>query len=345
VANRLHVIRRDGRVVAEIPLPFDGLLFSSFGVAFLSPDRIVVSVDGTSLYVLDFDGNMLGDEIPTEGPAEGIVQLADGRVVTGEWSQLRFYDAELARRPQDDIDAGTPVAIIQAASVAWDPDRVQHLVVGNAETFVDGAPYVQVAAVSAALDASTPVVTLNDDWLRTPRATYMPDEQLTAVALRRSGGAQPPEIALYDGDGTRLETIDVSGIGGVGHPGKIAYAESTSEFVVVERTQPTTLKFLTRSGGVSREVDLAPIGIERVSALTCFNPLHPSGGQFLVFDPGGRAVVTDFEGNLMAEFDYRRELGLVTVTGASAISNGPDAGAFAALELASSPTLVLFTME
>ena len=172
----------------------------------------------------------------------------------------------------------------------------------------------------------------------------MPDEHRIAVALRRRGGT-PAQIALYDNDGTLVEVIDAAAIAGIGRPSKIAYIPPTREFVMVEQTQPSTLKVLTRAGVLAREIDLASIGIKSISALAYFNPLHPSGGQFLIFASPGRAVITDFAGQPMSEFDSGEELGLPFVGGASAITNGPLAGTFTAHESTVSAEFVVFTLK
>lgn len=343
---RIQVIQRDGQVAAVIPVPDDISINAVFGVAFLAPDRLLVTDGFNGIWTLDFDGNIVSGPVSTENLfAEGIVQLADGRVVTGEGAQLRFYDAALNRLPQDDQDAGTRIGLVNPFSVAWNPDTLQHLVVSPSEESAGDIFSNQVAAVPLSLDASSPVVDLSTfpTPVRFPRATYMPDEHRIAVALRQRSST-PAQIALYENDGTLVELIDASAIGGIGRPLKIAYIPRTHEFVVMELTQPSKLKILTRAGALAREIDLAPIGINSISALAYFNPLHPSGGQFLIFASPDRAVITDFDGNPISEFNSRDELGLRFVIGASAITNGPLAGAFTALEGAASAEFVVFRL-
>jgi hypothetical protein len=171
----------------------------------------------------------------------------------------------------------------------------------------------------------------------------MPDEHLIAVAVRRRAST-PAQIALYDNYGTLVEQINASAIGGIGRPSRFAYIPSTHEFVVVEQRQPKKLKILTRAGVLAREIDLSAIGIGAINGVAYFNPLHPSGGQFLIFDFTSRAVITDFNGELISEFNYRDELGLFGVMGASAITTGPQAGAFAALSSEGSPEIVVFRL-
>ncbi len=343
--SRVQVIQRDGQVAAEIPIPDDISLNEVLGVGFLAPDRILVADAFDEIWTLDWDGNVVSGPVSTILIAEGIVQLPDGRVVTGEGAQLRFFDAALDRLPQDDRDASTRIGLVNALSVAWNPDTLQHLVRAATEESGGSGDSSRVAAVPLSLDASAPVVDLGTfpTSIRIPRATYMPDEHRIAVALRRRGPT-PAQIALYDNDGTQVELINASAIAGIGRPTKIAYAPPTREFVMVEQTQASTLKFLTRTGALAREIDLAAFGITNISAVAYFNPLHPSGGQFLIFSSPDRAVITDFGGHPMSEFDSHEGLGLRFVAGASAITNGPLAGAFTALEAAGSSEFVVFRL-
>jgi hypothetical protein len=344
---RIEVIRTDGQVVAEIPLR-EELFFSRefYGIAFRAPDRILLTGPGISM--VDFDGALLWQE--SETYTEGITQLADGRIVVAYEAQLQFSDADLHRLPAYDRDAGTTIGLVLPESVAWDADGLQHLVLGRSE----GPPFLGLHAAGVPLRlnaASTALFELDWSlqWLR-PTATYMPDEHRIAVGLINDPPEEPrPLISLFDRDGQAVEVIDASAIGPPGFylwPNDVVYVPSTREFVVAQVLgEPSRMKFLTRSGALVREIDLAPIGIGYISAMTYFDAQHPSGGRFLVFDPSGRAVVLDFRGNLLAEFDYRAELGLSFVKSAAAITSGAEAGAFTALETGSSPRIVLFTIE
>jgi hypothetical protein len=172
----------------------------------------------------------------------------------------------------------------------------------------------------------------------------MPDAHLSAVALRRRG-TEPAQIALYESGGSLREVIDASAIGGLGRPASIDYVPRTREFVLIESTQTDKLKFLTRDGVLAREIDLAL----DVAALAYFNPRHPSGGQFLIIGVDDadayRAVVTDFAGKPISEFDPRKELGLTFVADVSAVTLGPLTVAFAALEDTASARLVTFLLH
>jgi hypothetical protein len=362
----VQVIRRDGEVARALPVPWEICLSLPYGIAFAAPDRLLLSTEyGWDIYdeetgdvlehvpagiwTFDFDGQVVGRPASTEPfYAEGIVQLPDGRVVTGELAHLRFRDSALERRPQDDRDAGTSVGVARPLSIAWDPEGLRHLVRGWTEGIPPYAFEDHVFGVPLGLDERTTVVDLDADdpfsWTDSV-ATYLPHEQLIAVAQGFPGFFAPPAIGLFDRDGARVETVTASGLGIDGGVRHVTFASATGEFAVVEATQPRVLKFLTRTGALARELDFAALGIDHISGLAYFNPFHPSGGQFLVFDGEGGAFVTDFEGNVLRAFDYRRELGLTRVGGASAITNGPLAGAFTAFELSSSFPAVVFRLE
>jgi hypothetical protein len=348
IACPLQVIRPDGQVVAEIPTPDDIAINLAASVAFSPPDRLLVTDFSNEVWTLDFAGNVVSGPVLTDLSAEGIVQLPDGRIVTGEGPHLRFFDAGLSRLPEDDRNVGAGPGLINPLSVAWNADTQQHVVAALSEEFPDESSR-QVATVPSSLDSSIPIIDLgisSPDFLRLPRATYMQDEQRIAVALRRRGST-PAQIALYDDHGTLMERINISAIGGIGRPTKIDYIASTHEFVVVEQAQPDKLKILTRAGTFARGIDLSPIGIGSVSGVAYFNPLHPSGGQFLIFDStfSGRAVFTDFNGVLMSEFNYRNELAILGAAAISAITTGPQAGAFAAISSGGSPELIVFRVK
>ena len=342
----IQVLRRDGLVAAEIPIPDDISINGVNGIASLAPDKLLISDEFDQIWELDFAGNILSGPVPTGLLAEGIVQLPDGRIVTGEGAQLRFFDAALNRLPRDDRDAGTRIGIVNAFSVAWNSDTFQHLVIGTTEESGGSIDSSRVVALPLSLDASRLVLDLGDltTAVRIPKATYMQDEHLIAVALRQRSPA-PAQIALYRNDGRLVELVDASAIAGIGRPTDIAYIRPTRQFAVLEQTQPSKLKILTRTGALEREIDFASAGIGDIAALAYFNPLHPSGGQFLIFGTLGRAVITDFNGTPTSEFDYRDELGLTFVTGASAITIGPLTAAFSALESGESQELVVFVLN
>ena len=341
---RLEVMRRDGQVVAEIPVPAE--VYAGIGyvasVAFAEPDHLLVGTLG-EIWALDFAGNIVSGPVVTNTELqtdEGLVQTRDGRIVVSNGAQLRFYDAALNRLPQDDRYAGTGVHLITTAgaqvSGAWDSDTNQHLILAPTEESAGAARTMQVAAVPPSLDSATRLfdfLALNT-FFRVRAVTYLPDEHLIAVAMARIG-SRPREIVLYDHAGAVVERINIAAIGAPGSA--FTYIPTTREFAVRVATSPSKLKILTRAGTLAREIDLSPTGLNFIGAVAYFNPSHPSGGQFLIagspfFGDGTRAIVTDFNGNLISEFDYRDALGLLDVAGLSPITTGPQAGAFSAID-------------
>ena len=100
---------------------------------------------------------------------------------------------------------------------------------------------------------------------------------------------------------------------------------------------------VTRKGVKSGSVP-APPEIKAINGFTFFNPDHPSGGQFVFLDrPNQRAILTDFQGKRVGSFVTRgatsrnpnEDLNLVQPFPISSITSGPDAGAFALIDLGS----------
>jgi hypothetical protein len=74
---------------------------------------------------------------------------------------------------------------------------------------------------------------------------------------------------------------------------------------------------------------LTGTGIGGIAAFAYFNPNHSSGGQFLVLNWGGQAIVTDFAGDLISSFDCRDALGLNAIYDLCSIDGGPQGETFA----------------
>jgi hypothetical protein len=344
--SRLVIFRRDGQAVAEIypPAWADDILYS---VAFKAPDRLLI---GGEFFIdtIDFAGSSVVPAIYPEEYPEGLAQVPDGRIVATEGAKLRFYDSNLVRLPQDDRDAGTGAGLIFPHGTAWNSDTGQHLVLAFTEESNGDMETTQVAALSSRFDSGTRVVDLGLlpylPYIRKRGMTYMPDEHRIAVALRR-WGAFPAEIALYDGNGAMVETINIAvALTGAGSPSDITYIPGWRQFAVVASLQPTKLKIIDRTGAFVRDIDFSSIGIGYIGGCAYADPEQSGAGQFLVFDwYSTRACLTDFNGNLLAEFDYREELGLLDVLGACAITSGRHAGAFAVVDEDSSQ-LVIFRL-
>ncbi len=338
---RLEVLRRDGQVVAEI---FPGEpVGSSFitGVAFKAPDRLLVGLLDNTIWTLDFGGNVVGGPVVLPGvtSVEGLVQLRDGRIVAAAYraGTLFFFDQDLNRLPADDRDYSIGVGVSLPRGVGWNTDTTEHLILGNA-TF-PAEP--ELVAVPPSLDSASRVVDLAGDGFSFAfGVTYLPDDNLIAVAH----AIAPQAILLYDNSGNLVSQIDLSG---VGRPLDISYIPTMREFAVRVSGvgESRRLHLVSRdTGAVMGTIDLSPTGINAVVGVAFFNPAHPSGGQFLVIDSRStdRAIITDFEGNLLDEFNYRSGLGLLNAQDVSAITTGPQAGAFSIVDTGNSE-IVIFT--
>ena len=136
-----------------------------------------------------------------------------------------------------------------------------------------------------------------------------------------------------------------------GTEGRVDYAftyiPDTQEFAISFRTSVTRLTIVNRDGtSVVRDIDFAPIGVQMVRSVAFFNPSHPTGGQFLIHvEPGRRVLITDFNLNVLSEFDAYSALGFTRIgeNDLAAITSGIYAGAFAMI--GDTGELVVFTIK
>lgn len=168
---------------------------------------------------------------------------------------------------------------------------------------------------------------------------YLPEERLIASLDR-----QEAEIELFTMTGDLVERISVAAFG---VPRRIRFIPHLQQFAIVFGA--TGVTFLSRSGSFVRELDFAAAGIKAIVGLAFFDPLHPTGGQFLVFDNlffgSPRAVVTDFAGIPLKEFDYRQELGVIVPIQVAPVTTGPYAGAFGVLDSQNQYELIVFRVN
>jgi hypothetical protein len=160
-------------------------------------------------------------------------------------------------------------------------------------------------------------------------------------------GGNNPSILIFnmDTDGNPYETIDLLTIG-AGNPTCLTYIPRDNDFATVFEDSQTSLTIVNRAGQLVRSVDLAPKRVQVIRSVAFFNPGHPSGGQFLIHaQPGRRLLVTDFELNVLGEFDAYPTLGLTRLGfyDLAAITSGKYAGAFAIY--GDSGALVIFSIK
>ncbi|HEY0321153.1 MAG TPA: hypothetical protein VGC66_09385 [Pyrinomonadaceae bacterium] len=345
--SRLEVIRLDGQVVAEIMpnWPAAYQLEAIGDVAFLEPNRLLVTFYDESVWTIDFNGNVItGPQyFPGTIGFEGIVQMKDGRIVgVGYPQNFLFFDSNLNRLPDSDRHDIFGLNLNGPQGVAWNTDTNEHLIVHDVSGL--GASGI-ISAVPTSLNSATQIANPGALGFTVPRkATYLPSEHLIAVVHANA----PRAILLFKTDGTLDSQINLTSLG-LGAPTSIAFIPSTNQFAVrfnrpVDPAEARRLRILSRTGTLDRTIDMTCTGTQSISGVAFFNPSHPSGGQFIFIATSNRIVVTDFNGNLVREFNAFVKLGLLTPNDLSAITTGTQAGAFAITD-GSAGELVVFTLD
>jgi hypothetical protein len=350
--SRLEIIRLDGQVEAEIFPNFPpAYAEEAIGdVAFLSPNRLLVTFYDNTVWTIDFNGNVVAGPQTIAGANgfEGIVQMSDGRIVAVSYPQsLLFFDSNLNRLPDLDRNDIIGLNLNRPTGIAWNATTNQHLV---AHDVAVGDPGLSgIAAVPASLDSASAVVNLTA-FQGSGRISYLSAEQLIAVAHANA----PRAILLFRNDGTLHSQIDLSpaslgqNLGGLI---AVAYIPATNQFAVrfngagldplAERRK---VRIISRTGTLVRTIDLTCTGTRGIAGLEYFNPAHPSGGQFIITGSANRIIITDFNGNLVGEFNSRVKLGLITPNDIASITTGTQAGAFSIID-SNSGEMVVFRLD
>jgi hypothetical protein len=345
--SRLEVIRRDGQVVAEImPNWPPAYQLEAIGdVAFLAPNKLLVTFYDESVWTIDFNGNILtGPQyFPGTVGFEGIVQMPDSRIVgVGFPQNLLFFDSNLNRQPADDRHDALGLNLNASQGVAWNTDTNQYLILHDVTGL---GPAGAISAVPPSLNSATPIVNLGAFGLTQPRrATYLPGEHLIAITHPNS----PRAILLFKPDGTLDSQIDVSSLG-LGAPVSLTFIPATNQFAVrfnrpVDPAEARRLRILSRTGTLDRTIDMTCTGTTSIGGVAFFNPSHPSGGEFIFIGTSNRMIVTDFNGNMLREFNSALRLGLLTPNNLTAVTTGAQAGAFAVTD-GSAGELVVFSLD
>ena len=362
--SRIEVVRRDGQVVAEIspnwppPPPSDPdnpIYDTSFigDVAFLAPNKLLVTFYANVIWTIDFAGNVLSGPQVVAGANgfEGIVQIKDDRIVTVNYPQrLMFFDQNLNRQPESDRNDLIGLNLNTPSGVGWNSDTNQLLVAHDTTLNLMAG----IASVPASLTSATPLVDLGAFPL-SRRVTYLPAEHLIAV----THASAPRAIELFNANGTFNSLIDLSppALGqNLGNPGAITYIPTTNEFAVSfsgigsavnQAAERRRLRVLSRAGTLVDTIDLTCTGVGGIADFAYFDDPMGGGGRFIILGSGGRVFVTDLGGNprnagggLYREFNSRVKLGLVSPNGITAITTGPFSGAFAAVDNAGGEVVV-----
>jgi hypothetical protein len=360
--NRIEVVRRDGVVVSEIyrtdwPEDFGG---GNLGdVAFLSPDRLVVTTYSNRVWTIDFNGNIISGPLTPSGGTgigEGVVQMKDGRIVATNYPQsLLFFDSNLERQPESDRNDIIGLNLNTANGLGWNSDTNQLLINHGSINLMPG-----IAAVPTSLDSATSVADLSS-FPFTRETAYLPSEHLIAVLNVAPASARA--ILLFNNNGTLNSQISLSpaSLGqNLGPPQTLAYIPTTNEFVVGfnglngdpgQTAERRRLRVFSRTGTLVRTLDLTATGSQGFAGVEYFEDPKGGGGRFMVMGPAGRVFTTDLNGDsrnsdgfLFFEFNSRVKLGLITRSDITAITSGPLAGAFAVVD-GSGGEVVIFRLD
>jgi hypothetical protein len=339
--SRLEIMRPDGQAVAEIipeGQPSDGNFI--LGVAYQSSNRLVVSYSDLTMKVIDFNGHVLLSPALPAGVNgfEALVETGDGSIAAAGHDEgtIFYYDKDFNRVPQNDRPYNLGIGVSQAIGLAWNTDTNEHVIARQNPGKIFTVPTTLTTATEFANPTNDGAVTLR-------RMTYLPAEHLTAVV-----DAGQRTLLLYNSSGVLAETINLQ-MNGFGAPFAVAYIPSTNQFAVKyngiasDLSHRHKLHILSRTGQFVRTIDLG-IGTLNVTSVAFFNPAHPSGGQFLIIAAPSRVMLTDFNGNLLREFNSRVKLGVINPNDVSTITTGPQAGAFGMLDSENS-SLVVFTLD
>jgi hypothetical protein len=361
--GRLVIMRRDGVQVAEIFRPEWPAQFRSEGgvgdVTFLAPNRLLVSLyHPDSLWIVDFNGNILSGPLPTDGAmglGEGVVQLSDGRLVASNYPQsLLLFDKKLDRQPQDDRNDIIGLNLNLPHGIAWDSDANRFLVAHDTQVTLGPGG---IEGVATTLASSAPVIDLTG-FPFTRSTAYLPQEDIV-VTLRQAPGNQRA-ILLFNLDGTLNSQISLSAASlgqNLGQPVGLAYLPASDEFVVSFNGVPPDqgferqrLRVFSRAGALVRTIDISATGTSGVGAIEYFQDAQSSEGRLMLLS-GSRVIITDLNGNsrnadgfLLGEFNSRVKFGLITRTDIAAITSGPLAGAFAVTD-GSGGEVVIFRLN
>lgn len=344
--SRLEIINLNGAVVREIVPQGDVAALFLTGVSVTtqnlrSPGTLLVSSDDDNvIHELDFKGQQVSEfSPPMKRPGfsgiEGVTELPTGEiaVANGFAGTLEVFSRSGVPLPQM-IDYRIGPGLSLPAGLAWDTTTNEFLVLGLDRVRPDDR---FIARLPSSLASFRPAI--NADPLAR-KVTYLPDEQLIAVAHANN----PRGIQLFNEQGQPAGVIDTSQLG-AGPPVILSYLPETREFGIVFRNNPAQnqLSRLKRDGtGFSNPIDFAPAGIQKITAVTFFKPSGATSGQFLVFDnTQDLFVVTDFAGTKLSQsFSIRDSLRVLNPTAVTTITTGPDAGAFALCNAENSEVVV-----
>lgn len=326
-AQAIDVARRDGTVVLHIPLP-PALADAVYGMTSTGGAGFHVIGMGTEIYTVDYSGQITAGPVQID---EGFG--VEGIAVVGERLYVQDYlsghavafDTSLQRQPADDLRNDFGVGLPGLVSIAWNSDADRFVVLASGPG--DIPLWMMAWQVVSSLDDARPMFFPRGNGFLRPRGmSFMPDEHKIAVAHLQPQRA----ILIYSPQGDLLEQIDVTPIG---RPSQIAWIPSTQELYVRTVEMPATLRVVSRTGALLRDVDFSALG-------PSLGGIAHVDGQLLLV-AGGLLYRTDLAGGVVASYDLA-PLSVVLPT-ICAITTGPHAGKFAATS-SRNTELVVFSL-
>jgi hypothetical protein len=268
------------QIFASDPDPFDFVT----GLAFQSPDHLLVGTADGSLWQIDFSGNASAGPVTFPGVTdlEGIAQTGRNRIAVAGYSagKLMFVDGSLNRVAGRDQSYRIGFGLSQALGVAWDSDTGRHLVHVSGAFVPAGTP--EVISLPRSLRSEQEVVDLTG--ASTPRALgYLPDDH--RIAVSQTGCAPTCSILLYDHGGT----LEEQGAEGSNLP-VMDYIPPMQQLVARRAADASTLLFYSRTGQLVNSLDLSGLGIG-ITAVAFFNPGGPKRRQPVDLERGLRTPV------------------------------------------------------
>jgi len=335
----LEVMERNGLVVDEIAIDPSITTYIT-GVAFHAPDRILISGASNLIWDLDFNGNVVAGPVSVDGTGdiEGLVQVSNGQIAAADYdaATLFMFDRNLNRLPKEDRKYKIGLGVSVPVGVAWNTDTNQYLVAHNG---FSPAETQEIVTIPPNLNSATQVVDLAaDGFAGNQNLAYLPDKHLIAAGSRST-----QQILLFDNHGNLAGQIDVSAFGA---PIGLDYIPTTKQFAVSFRQSPLIVDVLDGKGNLVRSMDFSSTALDRVASVTFFKPSDPSGGEFMLLGGNGAnlAVITDFQGNVKGQFNYREALGVISPSDVAVITTGSQKGAFSLVDSGDSQ-LVVFTVH
>jgi hypothetical protein len=379
--QRVLIVSRYGNVDASFQPQYptlgpDGILpdyepIEIGGIAYQA--SVLVCGESSILWKMDFDGNVVGNAIaiPDETWFEGVSIMPDGNIIaTDGYRKVWAFSPDLT--PLSNLTRDVTIGLgINPSALAWNNDTGRFLMMeltGMPNTLWSVSPTFAGKSLFANLDniVVEPKYLVDQEKgnLRANRfygLVYRDDVEQIALSYYNQSTTINNETIVP----SRTRIVSFSDLGQlvnyqhledynttmVFSPSMLSYIPpGTGESSYVLRgasPELKTLKLVSPAEGTLREtIDLAPGGVSGISAVEYFNetPGDTNGRRFLILANGYRAVVADYSGSVVSDFNYREKLGILTPGDLAYISTGTYAGAFATIAN-SGNEIVIFRLD